>query len=117
KDYPANLVVLKPLLCRCRLSPSCCAATRPPKGTKWRVLVNGNARPGFGSGDVARVIRLPLWKFLYFIGRGILPEASFRVSGRRVFTEQDVQRIVAILANRTAQGRGKTPACPASGKE
>ena len=66
--------------------------------------MNGNARPGFGSGDVARVVRLPLWKFLYLIDRGILPDASFRVSGRRLFTEQDVQKITGVLANRTARG-------------
>jgi hypothetical protein len=86
-------------------------------GTKWRTLVNWHARPGFGSGEVARVIDLPLWKFLYLIDRGILPDASYRVAGRRFFTVQDVQKIKDILATVPPVVSGKTLACPAIGKE
>jgi hypothetical protein len=66
--------------------------------------VDGHKGPYYGSGNAARQVHLPLWKFLYLVDRGILPDASFRVSGRRLFTAQDVQKITAILANRTARG-------------
>jgi DNA-binding transcriptional MerR regulator len=74
--------------------------------------MSGNKRQFYGSGDVARRVSLPLWKFLYFADRGLFPEPSIRVAGRRLFTEEDVQRIAAILANRSAQASEQLLACP-----
>jgi DNA-binding transcriptional MerR regulator len=78
--------------------------------------MNGNDRPGYGSGDAARMVGLPLWKFLYFLDRGIFPEASFRVSGRRFFTEHDLQKIIAILAHRAGQSSRQAVNCGAAAR-
>ncbi|MDP6556935.1 MAG: MerR family transcriptional regulator [Pirellulaceae bacterium] len=50
-----------------------------------------------GSGEVARQYQLPRWRLLYHIDRGNLPEPSFRVAGRRLFSEQDLKRIAEAL--------------------
>jgi hypothetical protein len=39
-------------------------------------------------------------RLLYRIERGDLPGPSYEVPGRRLFTEEDVQRIAAILEKR-----------------
>jgi DNA-binding transcriptional MerR regulator len=79
--------------------------------------MSGIERQFYGSGEVARRVSLPLWKFLYFTDRGLFPEPSIRVAGRRLFTEDDVQRIVAILADRSAQVSENLLACTADGDE
>jgi len=53
----------------------------------------------FGTGEAARRLGLRTWKLLYLIDRGYLPEPSLRIAGRRIFSEQDVCRIGAALAN------------------
>jgi hypothetical protein len=78
--------------------------------------MNSSERQLYGSGQVARRVSLPLWKFLYLADRE-LPEPSFRVAGRRLFTEEDVQKIAAILANRSAQASEQLLARPADRDE
>ena len=52
----------------------------------------------FGSGEVARRVSLPRWRLIYLIDKGELPGQSLKVPGRRLFTEDDIRRIVAVLA-------------------
>ena len=61
----------------------------------------------YGSGEAARRLTLPTWKFLYLIDRGILPEASFRIAGRRAFTEDDLEVIADVLASRAKDASEK----------
>ena len=50
------------------------------------------------SGAVARELNLPRWQLLYLIERGELPGPTLEVPGRRLFTEQDVERLRTSLA-------------------
>jgi hypothetical protein len=52
------------------------------------------------SGAVAERLRIARWRFLYLLERGVLPAPTFKIPGRRVFTEGDIQRIEALLAAR-----------------
>ena len=52
------------------------------------------------SGGVAAELNMPTWKFLYMLGRGVIPDASVHLSGRRLFSEEDVARIRRALAER-----------------
>lgn len=52
------------------------------------------------SGAVAERLRLARWRLLYLIERGDLPNPTFQVPGRRLFTEDDVRRIEEALAAR-----------------
>jgi DNA-binding transcriptional MerR regulator len=57
------------------------------------------------SGAVARLLNLPRWQLLYLIERGELPGPTLEVPGRRLFTEQDVERLrVALTAHVEADG-------------
>jgi hypothetical protein len=64
-------------------------------GSDKEVEMNGEL---YGTRDVARMVRLSSRSLLYRLSKGDVPEASYRVSGRRVFTEDDVRRIRAELA-------------------
>jgi DNA-binding transcriptional MerR regulator len=57
-------------------------------------------------GDVAAALGLPRWKLAYFIERGVVPDASFRVPGRRLFSDEDVSRIRRAIAERANKSRG-----------
>lgn len=63
-----------------------------------------------GSGAVARRVGLERSRFLYLLDSKQLPEPSFNVSGRRLFTAEDVRRIEAALAQRPdLTGEGNSP--------
>jgi len=57
-------------------------------------------RDCFSSGQVALQVGLPRWGFLYLLDKGSLPGPSLQVPGRRLFTEEDVQRISEALERR-----------------
>jgi DNA-binding transcriptional MerR regulator len=64
------------------------------------------------SGAVAEAVGIPRWQLAYLIDRGVVPDASIRVPGRRLFTEEDVERIRRALAERAEarrQSRGREP--------
>jgi DNA-binding transcriptional MerR regulator len=52
-------------------------------------------------GGVATELGIPRWRLAYLIERGTLPDASVRVPGRRLFSEDDVARIRGALAERS----------------
>jgi hypothetical protein len=56
--------------------------------------------PCFSSGQVAVQVGLPRWWFLYLLDKGLLPGPSLQVPGRRLFTQEDIQRIGAALERR-----------------
>jgi DNA-binding transcriptional MerR regulator len=62
--------------------------------------MNEGAEQLHGSGEVARIVNLPVWKLLYLIGRGLLPGPSYEVPGRRLYTDADVEAITKVLAGR-----------------
>ena len=65
-----------------------------------------------GSGAVARCVGLERWQLLYLLDSKQLPEPSFNVSGRRLFTPEDVRAIEAALAKRphlTGEGKATNP--------
>ncbi len=49
------------------------------------------------SGAVATEVHLPRWKLVYLIERGVLPQPTFNVPGRRLFTEADITAIRKAL--------------------
>ena len=53
-----------------------------------------------GSGAVAQRVGLERWRLLYLLDSKQLPQPSFNVSGRRLFTAEDVRLIEAALAQR-----------------
>jgi DNA-binding transcriptional MerR regulator len=56
-------------------------------------------------GGVASEVGVPRWRLAYLIERGVLPEASIQVPGRRLFTEEDVALIRAILVQQNGPSR------------
>ena len=63
------------------------------------------------SGAVSDRVRLARWRLLYLIERGVLPAPTFQVPGRRLFTDDDIRRIEAVLATRP-ELRGQMDATP-----
>jgi len=61
------------------------------------------------SGPVSQRVRLPRWRLLYLIKRGLLPAPTFQVAGRRLYTEDDIRRIEAVLAARPELAKERTP--------
>jgi DNA-binding transcriptional MerR regulator len=59
----------------------------------------------YSSGEVARIVKISRWKLLYFIESGIIPEPTLRASNRRLFTEEEIENIVDVLAARAARRR------------
>jgi DNA-binding transcriptional MerR regulator len=51
-------------------------------------------------GGVAETLGVPRWRLAYLIERGIVPDASVRVPGRRLFSDEDVSRIRLAIAER-----------------
>jgi DNA-binding transcriptional MerR regulator len=52
-------------------------------------------------GAVADRLAIPRWKLAYLIERGDVPGSSLQVPGRRLFSEDDVERIREALSERT----------------
>ena len=57
------------------------------------------------TGEVASAVGLPRWRLQYLLESGQLPPPSFVVAGRRLFTEEAVRRIEAVLATAPELGR------------
>jgi DNA-binding transcriptional MerR regulator len=55
-------------------------------------------------GDVARILAVPQHRVVYLIQRGRAHE-SFRLSGRRVFTDRDLKHIAKQLNRDNTAGR------------
>lgn len=51
----------------------------------------------FGTGDIARLTGMSPWSLQYRIRTGDLPNSTYVVSRRRVFTEADLLQIRALL--------------------
>ncbi len=49
-------------------------------------------------GEVSRQINMPRWRLQYLIEKGTVPGPTFLVAGRRLFTDEDVERISDVLA-------------------
>jgi len=62
--------------------------------------MNPSSQHFLTSGSVADRVGLARWLLLYRVERGDLPPPSSHVAGRRLFTEADVQKILAILHER-----------------
>jgi hypothetical protein len=60
-------------------------------------------------GAVADLLTMPRWRLAYLVERGDLPGPSLQVPGRRLFTDEDVEKIRAALATRTPRPRGRRP--------
>jgi hypothetical protein len=58
-------------------------------------------------GPVAARLGQPRWWLAYLIDRGDVPGPSLQVPGRRLFTDEDVEKIRAALATRTPRPRGR----------
>jgi hypothetical protein len=62
------------------------------------------------SGTVAHRLQMERWRLLYLIERGDLPGPSYSVPGRRLFTDEDVARLVDVLERRPdLRQAGKAP--------
>lgn len=57
----------------------------------------------WGSGQVAEELGIRSWKFRYLVERGDLPGPSLVVSGRRLFTEEDVEAVKRAWAERESE--------------
>jgi DNA-binding transcriptional MerR regulator len=64
------------------------------------------AEPYRSIGNVAAELDIPRWQLAYLIERGALPDASLRVPGRRLFSDEDVTRIRSALAERSKATKG-----------
>ena len=69
--------------------------------------MSDEAKPPASSGAVAARLGLPRWKLAYYIERGDVPGPSVLVTGRRLFTEEDISRIKAALASLPDKKRAK----------
>ena len=58
------------------------------------------------SGGVAEALGIPRWQLAYLIERGLVPDASLRVPGRRLFSDDDVNRIRRALTERAKTSQG-----------
>lgn len=54
----------------------------------------------YGIGQVAERVGLTRSKLIYLVERGELPGASYEIPGRRLFSEDDIQRIAKSLNER-----------------
>jgi len=50
-------------------------------------------QPMYSLGEVAQTIGVAPFRITYSITTGLVPDASMRFAGRRVFTHEDVQRL------------------------
>ena len=53
----------------------------------------------FLLGDVAKMMKKRPHQITYAITSGLLPEPEMRIGGKRIFQEQDVQRVATISAS------------------
>ena len=88
------------------LSPGLGPEDRPEfPGTVWtpflgQQLMEKSTMPGVSYstiGPVAERVGIPRWRLAYLIERGDVPGPSLQVPGRRLFSEEDVDRIRAAL--------------------
>jgi len=56
-------------------------------------------------GQVATQLGVPRWRLAYLIDRGDAPGPSLQVTGRRLFTDADVEQIRQSLKNRPSDLR------------
>jgi DNA-binding transcriptional MerR regulator len=56
-------------------------------------------------GPVAAELGIPRWRLAYLIERGDLPAPSAQVPGRRLFTDEDVERLRDALSRRSTANR------------
>ena len=54
--------------------------------------------------DVARIVRKRPHQITYAITSGLLPEPKVRMGGRRVFQEDDIERITQYFGVRLRKG-------------
>jgi hypothetical protein len=54
-------------------------------------------------GHVANLLAIPRWRLAYLIDRGDVPAPSLQVPGRRLFSDEDVERIRRAIADRDAR--------------
>ena len=54
----------------------------------------------FTSGEVARQNSIPRWFLLYLIEKQEIPDSSYSVPGRRLFTASDIDDIKEALRKR-----------------
>ena len=47
----------------------------------------------YSSGDVADRLSIPQYKLLYAIENDMVADATLRVGGKRIFTDDDLQRL------------------------
>ncbi|HOK44505.1 MAG TPA: MerR family transcriptional regulator [Bryobacteraceae bacterium] len=57
----------------------------------------GNAGQVLSTGELAKRLKIQRYQLLYMLDTGRIPEPKQRMSGRRVFTETEVQNIEAIV--------------------
>jgi DNA-binding transcriptional MerR regulator len=57
--------------------------------------------------DVARLMRKRPHQITYAITSGLLPEPELRIGGRRVFQDEDIERIALYFGLRTKQEASK----------
>jgi hypothetical protein len=73
----------------------------------------------FSMGEVARTTGIPCFRISYAINRGFIPEASCRLAGKRVFSDDDVTRIYKHFGVHAPEGathiNGKKRATPRKG--
>jgi DNA-binding transcriptional MerR regulator len=62
-----------------------------------------NKQEMYGTGEVAGILGIPRWRLLYLLERGVLPEATSSIAGRRLFTETDVERLRAALTEQAKE--------------
>jgi len=58
---------------------------------------DGNA---ITTGQLARLIGIPRYRLQYYIDTGQVPDSKYRVAGRRVFSNEEVQIITQMLGER-----------------
>lgn len=65
------------------------------------------------SGQVAKQLGVPRWKFLYWLDTGVLDEPAVRIPGRRLFTADEVKRIKEELGPKLQEAQ--RPRCETHG--
>jgi DNA-binding transcriptional MerR regulator len=54
-------------------------------------------------GPVAARLGIPRWRLAYLIERGDVPGPSYQVPGRRLFSEEDIERLIQALETKQTQ--------------
>ena len=61
-------------------------------------------------GDVAKIMKKRPHQITYAITSGLLPEPEMRIGGKRIFQEEDIQRVARHFGVKVQKGAP----CPAS---